>query len=81
MFLVFVGVVVFGRQLLFSLLSSFPCRHVLQCGLSVVKFSRGCLIFFEDKLDWDNQFIFAGFYTKDEDLVINEVLDSHFVCM
>ena len=50
-------------------------------GFEFVKFARGCLFCFEDKFDWDNQFIFSGFYTKDKSFVINEVLDFHFNSM
>ena len=48
-----------------SLFHGTACNNA---GFEFVKFSRGCLFGFEDKFDWDNEFIFAGFYTKDESL-------------
>ncbi len=60
-----------------SLFHATTCNHA---GFEFVKFSRDCLFGFEDKFDWDNEFIFAGFCTKDERFVIN-VLDFHFDCM
>ena len=58
--------------------------HVAACneaGFEFVKFARCCLLCFEHKFHWDNQFICMGFLAKNKGTMINEVLDFHFDCM
>ncbi len=58
--------------------------HVTACndaGFEFVKFARSCLFGFEDKFEWDDEVSFKGSLSKDESVMVSEVLDFHSNCM